>query len=70
MVLVFAAIAAAATNPPPPRVGQSARASIMVLRPHRASAETWEPLSRPNQREIVKREADGSQQRLRLTEFE
>ena len=70
MVLLLAALSAAAAGPPPVRAGQLARASITILRPHRASAETWSPAARPNQREIVKEEPDGRQVRLRLTEFE
>ena len=70
MVLIFAAIAAAVTNPAPATAGQSARVSIRIARPHRASADSWDPASRPNQRETVKQEPDGTRQRLRLTEFE
>lgn len=68
MVLLIAALAAA--SPPPAKAEQQARASVTILRGHRASAAGWAPASRPNQREIVKKEKDGSEVRLRLTEFE
>jgi len=70
MVLLFAALSAAAASPPPVRAEQRARASITILRPHRASSHTWDPISRPNQREIVRKAPDGGEVRLRLTEFE
>jgi hypothetical protein len=70
MVLVFAAFAAAAATPAPVRTVENTRVSIRILRPHRASAGSWNPQSRANQRELVKQEPDGSRQRLRLTEFE
>jgi hypothetical protein len=70
MVLLLAIFSAAAASPPPARVERSARVSITILRPHRATPETWNPSARPNQREIVKKELDGGEVRLRLTEFE
>ena len=70
MVLVLVALSAAAASPPPARAAQSARASITILQPHRASPQTWAPAARPNQREIKKKEADGEEVRLRLTEFQ
>jgi hypothetical protein len=70
MVLLLAVLSAAAASPPAVRAEQSARASITILTPHRATAHSWDPPSRPNQREMVKKEPDGRQVRLRLTEFE
>lgn len=69
MVLVLALIAAVA-SPPPVKAVESARVSIRVVRPHRASAETWNPAARSDQREVIKQEPDGTRQRLLLTEFE
>lgn len=70
MVLFLAALSAAAANPPPVTVRQGARASITILRPYRASSQTWNPLVHANQREAARTEADGRVVRLRLTEFE
>ena len=69
-MLLLAAISAAAASPPPARAEAQARASITILQPHRATPETWDPKTRPNQREIVRQERDGSQVRIRLTEYE
>lgn len=69
MVLLLV-LSAAAASPVPVAVEQRARVSINILQPHRASPSTWNPATRPNQREIVKKEPDGRQVRLRLTEFE
>ena len=70
MLLLLAALSAAAAPQPPVRAEQRPRASITILNPHRASAQSWDPLSRTNQREIVKKEPDGLPVRLRLTEYE
>lgn len=70
MVLLLAILSAASASPPPVRVEQRARASVTIVRPHRASSDSWNPVDRPNQREIVKKEPDGSAVRIRLTEFE
>lgn len=70
MVLVLAALSVAAAGTPPVRAVQHARISITIVQAHRASPQTWDPVSRVNQREVVKKELDGGQVRLRLTEFE
>lgn len=70
MLLSLAALSAAAVSPPPAKVERQARATITILQAHRASRQTWDPAVRSGQREIVKKEADGSEIRLRLTEFE
>lgn len=70
MLLQFLALSAASASPPPVKVEQRARASVTILRAHRASPQTWDPTARPNQREIMKKEADGEKVRLRLTEFQ
>jgi len=70
MVLLSAAVAAALATPPAVTVRERARASVTVLQPFRASPQTWNPTARPNQREVVRRQADGMEVRLRLTEFE
>lgn len=70
VLLLLAASGAAAPALPPPRARATARASITILQPHRASAETWNPRTRPAQRETVRTGADGRPVRLRLTEFE
>lgn len=70
MLLLLAALSAAADSPPPAKVEQQARASVTILRPHLASSKTWDPAARQDQREITRKEADGSEVRLRLTEFE
>lgn len=70
MLLLLAALSAAASAPPPAKVEQRARASVTILKAHSASPTTWEPTARPDQREVIKREADGAEVRLRLTEFQ
>ena len=70
MLLLFLALSAAPANPAPVKVEQRARASVTVLRAHQASPQTWDPAARPNQREMTKKEADGEEVRLRLTEFQ
>lgn len=69
MLLLVAALSSAA-SPPTVRAEAIARVSVNILRPHRASPRTWEPALRPNQRELLKKEPDGTEVRLRLTEFE
>lgn len=64
------AIWLAATSSQPNKATVQAQARISVLQPYKASAESWNPKGRPNQREIVKKEKDGSYTRIRLTEFE
>lgn len=70
MVLQLAVLAAAAASPPPVKVERRARVSITVLQPYRASLQSWAPSTRRNQREVVKKEVDGTEVLLRLTEFE
>jgi hypothetical protein len=70
MVLLLTMLSAASAGPSPAKVERQARVSIVILQPHRASAQTWNPVSKPSQREVMKKEADGSETRLRLTEFE
>jgi len=54
----------------PVKVEQRARASVTILKAHRASARTWDPAGRANQREVMKKEANGEEVRLRLTEYQ
>jgi hypothetical protein len=70
MAFLPAALAAALATAPAAPVRERARASITILQPYRASPQTWNPGARPSQREVVRREADGVEVRLRLTEFE
>lgn len=70
MVLLLAMVSAAAASPPPVKAVRQARVSIVILRPHRASADTWNPASTPNQREVVRSEPGGRETRIRLTEYE
>lgn len=69
-MFLLTVLAAAVAAPPPARVEQRAKASVMILKPHQASHQTWNPASRSDQREIVRKEAEGSEQRLRLTEYQ
>ena len=70
MVVLYCILLSAADVPAPPKAEQRARASVTIVRPHRASAESWDPSARRDQKEIVKRDRDGTIIRLRLTEFE
>ncbi len=69
MISLLAALAALA-GPTVTRVETSARASIVVYRGQPISERSWDPRHQPSQREIVKTEADGTRQRIRLTEFQ
>jgi hypothetical protein len=69
-MLFLLAFSAAAASPLPVKVGERARASITILNAHRASPESWDPASRRHQREVIRKELDGAEVRLRLTEFE
>lgn len=55
---------------PPHIVAVRAQARITILRSHKASPDNWDPVAKRHQRELVKKETDGSEVRLRLTEFE
>ena len=70
MDLFLALFLSAAASPPRPQIVARAEARVIILRPHKASAESWAPETRRDQREIVKKEKDGTRIRLRLTEFE
>jgi hypothetical protein len=70
MVFIHCALLSAAAGSLPPKVEAQARASITILRPHRANAESWNPSARRDQKVIVKKERDGTSVLLRLTEFE
>lgn len=70
MVLLLLALSAADPGPAPVKVERRASASVTILRSHQASPQTWKPASRPDQREILKKEPDGEEARLRLTEFQ
>lgn len=70
MVLLLLALSAADPGPAPVKVEERARASVTILRSHQASPQTWNPASRPDQREILKKEHGGDEVRLRLTEFQ
>lgn len=64
-------LSAAGSTPPYKVAAQAqAQARITILRAYKASPESWDPAAKRNQREIVRRERDGSTVRLRLTEFE
>lgn len=69
-MFLLLAILAAPASPPSARVEASARASITIIRGQPISERSWDPSKQPSQREVVKKEADGSEQRLRLTEFQ
>lgn len=70
MHLPLALLLAASIGSIPVKPSNQARAAVTILRPYVASPQSWEPRSKPNQREVVIREKDGRQTRLRLTEFE
>ena len=70
MALLLALLLFAGDRRPPDKVDARAHAKITILRPYNASPESWDPGARPNQREIVRTDEDGSAVRLRLTEFE
>lgn len=70
MVLIYCTLLSAASGPLPPKVERSAHVTITILQPHRAGIESWNPSARRDQKEIVKKERDGTRHLLRVTEFE
>lgn len=70
MDFLLALFLSSATSAPPVKAEARAVARIRILNPHKASQESWDPAAKPNQKEILRTEKDGSQVRLRLTEFE
>lgn len=70
MVLLLCAFLSATPTSEPAKAEHRARASVRIINPYRASAEGWKPAARRNQREIMKREIDGSSFLIRVTEFE
>lgn len=69
MVLLLA-LSAATAGTPPVRVQQRAHARVTILNGHRASLQSWDPASRRDQREVIRKDLDGFEVRLRLTEFQ
>lgn len=70
MVLLLCAFLSATPTSDPAKAEQRAHVSVRILNPYRASAAGWKPAVRRNQREIMKREKDGTSLLIRLTEFE
>ena len=70
MDFLLALFLSASGSPPPVKAELRARASVTILRAHRASPNSWGPAAHRNQKEIVTREKDGTPILLRLTEFE
>lgn len=70
MDFLLALLLSTSSNPTPGKVEPRARATVTILRPHKASPETWDPISNRTQKEVIRKEKDGSSIRLRLTEFE
>lgn len=69
MILPVALIVLATPQPPLTEKRQ-AHAMVRVVLPYRATFATWNPNVVSNQREVLRREADGSLVLIRLTEFE
>ena len=67
-LLVFAASAAHSVQTPHPR--QQARAAVRILRPGKASAEEWQRSPIGGHREIVIRDEQGRELRVRVVEYE
>lgn len=70
MIFLIALLTTVPNVPPPARVESHARARGTIVRGYDISARTWDPATQQTQRELIKKEPDGSQVRLRLTEFE
>lgn len=70
MVFIYSTLLSVAGGPLPPKVEQRARVSVTIIQAYRASSNSWDPAARRNQKEVVKREGDGTPVLLRLTEFE
>ena len=68
-MLMFLALAAAATEAPP-RVASTAEASVRLLHAQSASKKDWEAADPSHKREILVRESDGRMTRVRLIEHE
>ena len=70
MDFLLALLMSNSSGSPPAKVELRARASVTILRAHRASPKGWDPAANRNQKEVIAREKDGTPLLLRLTEFE
>ena len=70
MIILLAALTTIGDADPTPRLAHKARASVTIVRGREISSRSWNPVSQPFQREIIKVEKDGQHLVIRLTEFE
>ena len=70
MIILLAALTTIGSADPTPRLAHKVRASARIIRGREISSRSWNPVSQPAQREIIKKERDGQRLVIRLTEFE
>jgi hypothetical protein len=70
MIILIAVLTMISDAPPRPRVSRNARASVTIARGGEISSRTWNPVSKPSQREVLNKEIDGRIVLIRLTEYE
>ena len=70
LLLLVAAIADRADNPPPPAVSVRATATVHIEHAVIASQKQWEQVAPSRRRVIVKRDEQGNLTVLRIVEFE
>lgn len=70
MILIFALLAGAPIVPPLPNAVGRGRATVVIISGQVISAQSWNPAYNAAQRQVVRKEPDGSLTLLRLTEFE
>jgi len=70
MIILLAALTTIGNAEPTPKLAHKVRASARIVRGREISSKTWNPMSQPAQREIIKQEKDGRRLVIRLTEFE
>ena len=70
MIILITALTTIGNAQLAPKLTDKVRASVTITRGHEISSRTWNPISKPSQREVLKKEKDGRTILLRLTEFE
>ena len=69
-MIVFLVLAANTGSPAPGLAERRTRVSVTIAKGQRVSSETWDPKKNRSQREVIKKQRDGSLVLVRLTEFE
>lgn len=70
MIILLLAWTAIANPAPAHKASETLRATATIVRGGEISSRSWQPGSKPAQRELIKKEQDGRTILIRLTEFE